>query len=75
MILSSEMKTIIAIANFSYLATIGEFISHEAEEPAGVEYILVEKMRFEFKANSIKCGRNFEVLGPIVLAVAGQTAR
>ena len=69
------MKTIIAIANFSYLATIGEFISHEAEEPAGVGYKFVEKMRFEFKNNWIKHGRNFEVLGPIILAVAGQTAR
>ena len=40
---SGEMKLTIAIGNISYLGSIGEFISHRAEQLAGIECLFVQK--------------------------------
>ena len=39
---SGEMKLTIALGHFSYLATIGEFISYRAEQLAGIKCMFLE---------------------------------
>ena len=40
---SGEIKLTIAIGDFSYLGTIGRFISYRAEQQAGIVCMIVEK--------------------------------
>ena len=42
-VFTGEMKLTIAIGDFSYLGTIGRFISYRAEQRAGIACMIVEK--------------------------------